>query len=53
MTQGFAGFFLLLGAGWGCCSSVPYFQMCSSLSANDDENQKIKLNKNQKYPELL
>ena len=57
MTQGFGGF-LLLGADWGCgcgdgcmVGGSPMFKCV--LSANHDENQKIKLNQKQKYPKLL
>ena len=54
MTQRFGGFLLLLGAGWGCgcragCMGEgggPRFVWVLFLSANNDENQNIKLNKN-------
>ena len=46
MTQGFGGFILLLGAGWGCdcgagcrAGGGPSVRMCPFLSPNHDENQ--------------
>ena len=60
MTQGFGGFLLLLGGGCGCgegagcrAGAGPCSEILPFLSANQNENQNIKLNKKQRYPKLL
>ena len=57
MTQGFCGFLLLLGGDGGSgkgagCRAVdgPGLRFFLFFSANQDENQNIKLNRKQKDP---
>ena len=57
MAQGFGGFLLLLGGGWGCgevagcrAGAGSGFRFFLILSVNPNENQNIKPNKKPKGP---